>query len=182
MKTRLFYILAVLIVAGALAQAQQPAPEARTAQIGQGQGSGTGSGPGSGPRVWTVQEGHGGQDPFARNFYPPELIMQKQEALQLTDEQLAYFKTELRKAQLNFTELQWKLQDESEKLLTLAKAQRPNEEAILGQLEKVLTAERDVKRAQLTLLVRIKNKLTPVQQEILNHTRQPDATPRPEGE
>src|SRR5258707_12168876 len=116
MKTRLFYILAILAILGALAQAQQAAPEARAVQVGQGSGAG--------PRVWTVQEGQGGQDPFARNFYPPELIMQKQEALQLTDEQLAYFKTELRKAQLNFTELQWKLQDESEKLLTLAKAPR----------------------------------------------------------
>ena len=158
MKTRLFYLFAILFLTTAMAGAQQPAPPAPVP----GQG---------GP----------GLDAFARNFYPPELIMQKQEALQLSDEQLTYFKTELRKAQLSFTELQWKLQDEAEKLTTLAKAQRLDEQAILAQLEKVLNAERDVKRAQLTLLVRIKNKLTPVQQGILNNMREM-RTPKPEGE
>jgi|SRR6266480_3238018 len=34
----------------------------------------------------------------------------------------------------------------------------------VGQLEKVLAIEREIKRAQVTLLVRIKNKLTPEQQ------------------
>lgn len=157
MKTRLFYLFAILFLTTAMAGAQQPAPAPVPGQGGPG------------------------LDAFARNFYPPELIMQKQEALQLSDEQLTYFKTELRKAQLNFTELQWKLQDEAEKLTTLAKAQRLDEQAILAQLEKVLNAERDVKRAQLTLLVRIKNKLTPVQQGILNNMREM-RTPKPEGE
>lgn len=161
MKTRIFYFVAILLLTAAMAGAQQPAPASAAPHA---------PGPG-GP----------GMDAFARNFYPPELIMQKQEALQLSDEQLAYFKTEMRRAQLNFTELQWKLQDEAEKLTNLAKAQKLDETAILAQLDKVLSAEHDVKRAQLTLLVRIKNKLTPVQQAILNNMREM-RTPKPDGE
>ncbi len=160
MKTRLFYLFAILFLVAAMARAQQPAPEGR-------------------PQA----DAH--LDAFARNFYPPDLIMQKQEALQLTDDQLAYFKAEVRKAQVNFTELQWKLQDEAEKLLTLAKAQHVDEQQLLAQLEKVLNAERDVKRAQLTLLVHIKNKLTANQQAILDNmrrTRSAAPEPRPEGE
>ncbi len=125
MKSRLFYLFAIVFLIAAMARAQQPAPEAR---------------PQPQPQA--------NPDPFARNFYPPDLIMQNQEALQLTDEQESYFKTEMRKAQMNFTELQWKLQDEAEKLMKVAKAQHVDEQQLLAQLEKLLNAERDVKRAQ----------------------------------
>jgi hypothetical protein len=161
MKTKLFYFLAIVFLVAAMAPAQQPAPEARPqAQI------------------------QGNLDPFGRNFYPPDMIMQNQEALQLTDEQQSYFKTEMRKAQMNFTELQWKLQDEAEKLMGMAKAQHVDEQQLLAQMEKVLNAERDVKRAQFMLLIHIKNKLTPVQQSILDNMRRSrSATPeaKPDG-
>src|ERR1700686_1198400 len=87
-----------------------------------------------------------------------------QEAIGLSAEQKDYFKTEIRQAQMKFTELQWKLQDEMEKLVSLARQPRVDESQTLAQLEKVLAAEREIKREQVTLLVRIKNKLTPEQQ------------------
>jgi Spy/CpxP family protein refolding chaperone len=104
------------------------------------------------------------QDPIGQSFFAPELVIQHQEAIGLGAEQKEYFKTEIRQAQLKFTELQWKLQDEMEKLVTLAKQPHVDEQQILAQLEKLLAAEREVKREQVTLLVRIKNKLTPEQQ------------------
>src|SRR5260370_3194448 len=104
------------------------------------------------------------QDPIGQSFFAPELVMQHQEAIGLSAEQKDYFKTEIRQAQLKFTELQWKLQDEMEKLVTLARQPHVDEQQILTQLEKLLAVEREVKREQVTLLVRIKNKLTPEQQ------------------
>ena len=104
------------------------------------------------------------QDPIGQSFFAPELVIQHQEAIGLSAEQKDYFKTEIRQAQLKFTELQWKLQDEMEKLVSLARQPRVDEPQILAQLEKVLAAEREIKREQVTLLVRIKNKLTPEQQ------------------
>jgi len=89
----------------------------------------------------------------------------------LSAEQKDYFKTEIRAAQLKFTELQWKLQDEMEKLVTVIKQPRVDEQQVLAQLEKVLAAEREIKRQQVTLLVRIKNKLTPEQQGKLSELR-----------
>jgi len=72
---------------------------------------------------------------------------------------------------LRFTEWQWKLQDEMEKMVAIVKQPRVEEQQALAQLEKVLTIEREIKRAQVTLLVRIKNKLTPEQQAKLEELR-----------
>jgi Spy/CpxP family protein refolding chaperone len=111
------------------------------------------------------------QDPIGQSFFAPELVIQHQEAIGLSAEQKDYFKTEIRQAQLKFTELQWKLQDEMEKLVALAKQPHVDEQLVLAQLEKLLAAEREVKREQVTLLVRIKNKLTPEQQGKLAELR-----------
>lgn len=104
------------------------------------------------------------QDPIGQNVFPPELIMQHQEDVGLTDEQRSYMKNEIHQAQLRFTDLQWKAQDEVEKMVALLKLERVDEQQALAQLDKVVNAEREIKRAQIALLVRIKNKLTPEQQ------------------
>jgi Spy/CpxP family protein refolding chaperone len=105
----------------------------------------------------------------------PELVMQHQQAIGLSEEQKNYFKTELRKAQTRFTELQWQLQDELDKLVALVKQTSVDESSALAQLDKVLNAEREIKRQQLALVIQIKNKLTLQQRarliEIKNKTR-----------
>ena len=98
-------------------------------------------------------------------------MIQHQEAIGLNAEQKDYFKAEIRQAQLKFTELQWKLQDEMEKLVSLVKQPRVDEQQALAQLQRVLAAEREIKKEQVTLLVRIKNKLTLDQQSKLAELR-----------
>jgi Spy/CpxP family protein refolding chaperone len=111
------------------------------------------------------------EDTIGKNFFAPELVMQHQEAIGMTDEQKTFLKTEIRGAQVKFTDWQWKLQDEMEKMATLVKQPRVNEQDAVAQLEKVLAIEREIKRAQVTLLVRIKNNLTPEQQAKLVEIR-----------
>jgi Spy/CpxP family protein refolding chaperone len=72
------------------------------------------------------------------------------------------------KAQTRFTELQFQLQDNMETLIGLLKENPADEAQVLAQLEKVLNVEREVKRTQIALMVRIKNKLTPEQQARLH--------------
>lgn len=110
-------------------------------------------------------------DPIAENLFPPELIMQHQQKLELSEEQKNFFKGEVRKTQLLLTEFQWKLQDEVEKIVALVRPDQVDEQSATAQLEKVLNLERDVKRAQLAFLIRIKNKLTPEQQARLRELR-----------
>ena len=106
-------------------------------------------------------------DPLKDYVFPPEIVMQNQQAIGLSDDQKAYLKTELRQAQVKFTELQWKLQDEMERFVALLKPAKVDEQQALAQLEKVLAAERDVKHTQMSLLIRIKDHLTPDQQSKL---------------
>ena len=110
-------------------------------------------------------------DPIGQNLFAPELVIQNQEGIGLSAEQRDSLKAEIRQAQLKFTELQWKLQDEMEKLVSLVKQNHVDEQQVLAQLDKVLAAEREVKREQVSLLVRIKNKLTPEQQGKLAELR-----------
>ena len=115
--------------------------------------------------------GQGPSDPIAESLFPPELVMQNQQALGLTDEQKEFFKGEMRKAQLRFTELQWQLQDEAEKLAALTKQDHVDEQAVLTQMDRVLAAEREIKRTHISLIIRIKNKLTPEQQARLQEMK-----------
>src|ERR1700674_4914471 len=85
------------------------------------------------------------QDPIGQSFFAPELVIQHQEAIGLSTEQKEYFKTEIRQAQLKFTELQWKLQDEMEKLVALIKQPRLDEQQVLAQLEKLLRAGGEIR-------------------------------------
>jgi len=98
---------------------------------------------------------------MGQSFFAPELVMQHKEAIGLSAEQKDYLKTEIRAAQLKFTEWQWKLQDEMEELVALAKQPLRRRAAGSCAIGKVLATERGIKRPASDLLVRIKNKLTP---------------------
>lgn len=102
-------------------------------------------------------------DPFRDIFFPPELVIQNQQLLGLTEEQRTFLRTEIRQSQSAFTDLQWKLQDEMEKLLGLLRQTPADEQRSIAQLDKVLAAEHDIKKAQVTLMLRIRNDLRPEQ-------------------
>ena len=110
-------------------------------------------------------------DPLRDHFFPPELVMQNQQAIGLGDDQRSALKADLRQAQQRFTELQWKLDDEMERFVALVKAPQVDEQQALAQLDKVLAAEREVKRTQISLLIRIKDRLRPDQQARLQEIR-----------
>jgi Spy/CpxP family protein refolding chaperone len=119
-----------------------------------------------------------GSDPIGDSLFPPELVMAHQQEIGLTEEQRDYLKVESRKAQLRFTELQWQLLDESEKLAALVKQEHVDEQQTLATLDKILDVEREIKRLQMSLVVRIKNKLTPEQQTRLMDIKRAAAAPK----
>ena len=97
--------------------------------------------------------------------------MRHQAAIGLTPEQKTYIRDQVRQAQLRFTELQWQMEDAAEALRSLLEKDRVEEPQALAALERVLDAERQIKTAQITLMVRIKNRLTPEQQVKLRELR-----------
>lgn len=103
-------------------------------------------------------------DPFGDAMFPPEMIMQHQRELALTDEQKTFMRAEINKTTTRFNELQWQLQDAMEALHTTMKETQVNEQQALAQLDQVLDSERQIKRLHMELAIRLKNKLTPDQQ------------------
>ncbi len=110
-------------------------------------------------------------DPIADQLFPPELVMQFHQEINLTPEQSTAIKNEIQKAQAKFLDMQWDMQAEQEKLVLLLKARPVDENAVLAQVDKVLDREREIKKTQIALLVRIKNQLTPAQQNKLTELR-----------
>jgi Spy/CpxP family protein refolding chaperone len=110
---------------------------------------------------------------FAKYLFPPELVMQHQQSLQLKPDQRAAITKEIRDLQLKVVELQWKMQDEAQKLTELVQGSKVDEVQTLAQVDRVLGIEREIKRAHMALLVRIKNLLTPEQQTALTSLRGP---------
>ena len=112
-----------------------------------------------------------GDDPFARYLYPPELVMSHQDAIALTDRQRSTIQELVKELQAKVLDVQMKLAANGEKLSRALAAASVDESSVLQQIDQVLAAEREIKRAQVTLLVRIKNQLTPAQQGILDKMR-----------
>ncbi len=109
----------------------------------------------------------GPQDPLGGNLFPPELIMQNQQGLGLNDEQKSSMIGEIQRVQGQATAIQWRLQQQVEKLGSLVKQPRVEETHVLAQLDSVLAVEREMKHLQIGMLVRLKNRLTPEQQAYL---------------
>ncbi|HEV2718372.1 MAG TPA: hypothetical protein VG323_00015, partial [Thermoanaerobaculia bacterium] len=94
---------------------------------------------------------------------PPELIMQHAPEIALTDAQSATIRNEVRATQKKFIDLQWDMQEETTKMTQLLQQTTVYEAKVLERADKIMSLEREMKRAQLTLLVRLKNLLTPAQ-------------------
>ncbi|MDB4912380.1 MAG: Heavy-metal resistance protein [Gemmatimonadetes bacterium] len=106
----------------------------------------------------------GGDDPLSQHLFPPDLIMAHQGEIGLQESQHAAIVAELQLSQATFIQLQFKMSAESEQLEKLVQPALVNEAQVLAQIDRVLAAEREIKRAQVALLVRTKNLLTAQQQ------------------
>ena len=143
MKRTLLTLALVLAATNLAAQGPPPGPH----------------GPGPGPEDW------------ARSFFTPELVMQHQSEIGLQEAQRATLTTAVQQAQAKLTEVQWKLSAEGEKLSRLFQSTQVSEPQVLDQVDRILNLERDVKKAQISLMVRIKNTLTATQQAKLTEIR-----------
>jgi len=113
-------------------------------------------------------------DPIGRQLFPPEMVMGHQEELGLQEKQRAAIRSEVHKVQSRFVDLQWQLSEDTEKMASLLRSTPIDEARVLEQADKVMAQEREVKKMQLSMLVRIRNLLTPEQiaklQEIRRRT------------
>ena len=118
-----------------------------------------------------AQQVPGQPDPFGRFLFPPELVMQHQGQIGLQDSQRAALQAAIQEAQTTVLRMQFVLAGEAEKLTKLLEAPKLDEKEVLALVDRILMVEREVKRAQVTLMVRIKNTLTEEQQARLRQLR-----------
>jgi Spy/CpxP family protein refolding chaperone len=109
----------------------------------------------------------GATDDIAQNLFAPEFVFKYRDAIGLDAAQSKSLKELVQKAEGRFLDLQWDMQGETGKLAQLLRLPRVDEAGALAQVDKVLGMEREVKRAQISLLIEIKNLLTPAQQQKL---------------
>jgi Spy/CpxP family protein refolding chaperone len=105
----------------------------------------------------------GGDDPFARYLFPPERVMAHGLEIGLEDAQRTAIRNEVQKVQGKFLDGQFELQGESEKLIRLLQEKTVDETKVLAQVDRILALEKEIKKTQVSLLVRITNILTPSQ-------------------
>ena len=147
MRTRLIAVMLLVLAA---------APSAAQAQGGSPGGIGSPDVVGTGP--------HLGPPAFLKQVFSPKLVMEHQAELGLRPEQIDAIKKAMLEAQQKLLELQWKLDAGSEALGKLLSEDRVDEATVLAKLDEVTAIERDVKRVNFTMLVRVKNQLDPEQQ------------------
>jgi Spy/CpxP family protein refolding chaperone len=114
-----------------------------------------------------------GNASFAQHLFAPELVMQHQTRLKLTEQQRTAIVQEINRLQTNAVNVQWRVAEESEKLSELLSQDAVSETAALEQVNKVIEFETAVKRAQLSMLIRIRNVLTAEQRAILRNLQKP---------
>ncbi len=166
MSKRVFLIAGMLVALSAASVAAQQQPPAEGPQAPEPRGD--------------RQKPPPPPDPLGDAIFPPDMIMQHQRELALTDEQKTFMRGEIQRTTTRFNELQWQLQDQMEALHETVKNNSVNEQLALSQLDKVLESEREIKRLHMEMAIRIKNKLTADQQMKLQTIRQ-NMRPRGDG-
>ncbi len=164
---RFVLTLVVLSAAAATAVLAQPTPAARPVPRA--------------PVDAPAPEGPGGPGapPFARDLFPPELVLQNQIAIGLSDSQVTSIKRLLNETHARTLDAQMDLSRASERLSDALRPARVDEAAAIGLADQVMGCEMGVKRAQLAMLIRLKNLLTPEQQDKLRELRPAKGPPQP---
>lgn len=110
-------------------------------------------------------------DPLARLLFDPELVLKFASELSLQAEQRARIINAIKAAQGEILDRKLEMAARHQELVKSMEAMRVDEAAALAQADRVMELEREMKRSQLQLLIRIKNALTQEQQDRLRELR-----------
>lgn len=103
-------------------------------------------------------------DPLSDNTFPPEILLFYQSEIGLADDVRNALIAQIQKTAERISELDRIRKKEADALADLLKENSVDEQTALAQLDNLLDRERDIKRAHLSLVLGMKNKLSPEQQ------------------
>ncbi len=99
-------------------------------------------------------------DPFNGRLFAPNIILEKQNELGLTDEQLQQIRELVISTQTTVTEHQWDMREAYRDVMADLDAATIDESVVAGKIQLVLETENKVKLAQMSMLIRLRNLLT----------------------
>ena len=108
---------------------------------------------------------------FSRGLFTPELIMRHYREIGLSTEQRATITEAIRVLQSVVVDPQWRLMEVSQNLTELLESTPIDELQALLVIDQVFEAEAEIKRANISALIQIKNALTQEQRDRLTELR-----------
>jgi len=99
------------------------------------------------------------QDVFKGKLFAPEIILEQRQALDLTKQQFAEIRAAVVELQSGIAEHEWDMQEAYQALMAELDRTPIDEVAVLEHANKALLAENQVKKKQMTMLIRLKNLL-----------------------
>ena len=110
-------------------------------------------------------------DRFEKAFFDPQLVLQRSRDIGLSAQQRAAILDAVKKAQMNLVPLQLEMTEPALDMVEVIEQPKVDEAEAQAKADKMLKIENEVKKAQMSLLIRIKNILTKEQQDRLRAIR-----------
>lgn len=107
------------------------------------------------------------RDVFKGKLFAPNVIMEHQQALDLTKEQFTAIRAAVVEVQAAVAEHEWDLREAYQRVLDDLDAAPVDEDRVLANVEAALQAENEVKKLQVAMLIRLRNLLTDEQMAYL---------------
>ncbi|MFQ6005328.1 MAG: Spy/CpxP family protein refolding chaperone [Woeseia sp.] len=115
------------------------------------------------------------KDPFKGKLFPPNIILKNQAELNLTKDQFTSIKTAVVEVQADIAEHEWDLREAYQKVLAALDEDPIDEDQVLDYVNDALVAENQVKKQQVSMLIRLKNLLNDDQVLYLESLRRDQA-------
>ena len=100
------------------------------------------------------------EDVFKGKLFAPDIILQQQEALNLTKEQFTAIRAAVVEVQSGVAEQEWDMREAYQALMLELEKTPISEAKVLKHAGIALLAENQVKKKQMAMLVKLKNLLT----------------------
>lgn len=123
--------------------------------------------------VATAQGPANQKDVFKGKLFPPNVIMEHQNELDLSKEQFTAIRAAVVEVQSNVAGYEWDLREAFQRVLSALDESPIDEDRVMDNLQAALRAENEVKKQQVAMLIKLRNLLTDKQVEYLQSVSAP---------
>lgn len=110
-------------------------------------------------------------DVFKGKLFPPNVILEHQDELELTKEQFTAIRQAVVQVQADVAEHEWDVREAYQEIMQELDNKPIDTDATLEHVQAALLAENEVKKLQMAMLIRLRNLLTAEQVAYLQSVR-----------